>query len=359
MDKNNTIRSIIKESNLHLIKLSGKNNFDIGKKHGELLEKSIKNNIAFYLKIFQKEEKVLEDLSNYFGGKIEEFSREYYKEIEGIALGAGVPIWQIYMLNARSEIFSNLKNKNITECTLLFFPEKAILCENWDWALDVGKEAYIFKIEIKDKPKIITLSEAGILAKIGLNEFGFGLGLNFLETAKELSGVPIHVLARATLDSKGFTSATELLRTHGNKIAGNLCLVDQNGEYINFEFDGDKIYEITEKDSNFFCHTNHFLGKKDTNAVKTLDEAKTSTSTRFLQIKNLLKNIKKINENITLNILFNNDHEKFPILVPPTPSVLLGTIGTNASITLLLKKKKMYVAFAFEDFKNYHEYHLH
>jgi len=211
-----------------LIKLHGENNFDIGKMHGILLKDAIKTNIDFYLKTFNQPEEIIQNLANIFASKIKDFDENYTQEINGIAEGAEVPVWQIYMLNARSEIFSTFKkqgqNKGITECTLLFFPETAIMAENWDWALEISKQTYVFEIKINNGNTILTLSEAGILAKIGLNNLGFGIGMNYLEPTTTPSGIPIHIIIRKALEQKSFEDAKKIFKEYGHGISGNICL---------------------------------------------------------------------------------------------------------------------------------------
>lgn len=346
------------------VRLTGETNFAIGKMHGNLLSDTIRKNIDFYLKSFNQPEEVIHTLADYFGSKISAFSRDYDEEIKGIAEGAQIPIWQAYMLNARSEIFSTFiqqgQNQGITECTLLFFPETSIMAENWDWALEISNQTFIFEISKGNQKPILTLSEAGILAKIGLSSFGFGIGMNYLAPAEKPKGVPIHIVIRSALDQTSFADARKVFQQFGQGISGNVCLGNSDGQYVGFEFDGVNTYEILPTTLNkYYCHTNHYLGKEDPNKNTTLDTATTSTAIRFLQAEKIVQGFPtSVDENTARTVLSNHDHPKFPILVPQTKSDSLGEIGTIASIILSLKEKKMSVTYALEGFKNQHEYYL-
>jgi len=346
------------------VRLAGETNFAIGKMHGTVLADAIRKNINFYLKSFNQPEESIHELADYFGLKIATFSKDYDEEIRGIAEGAQVPLWQVYMLNARSEIFSTFiqqgQNQGITECTLLFFPETSIMAENWDWALEISSQTFIFEISKGNHKPILTLSEAGILAKIGLSSFGFGIGMNYLAPAEKPSGVPIHIVIRKALDQTSFTDARNIFQQFGQGISGNVCLGNSDGQYVGFEFDGLNTYEILPTTLNkYYCHTNHYLGKEDPNKNKTLDNATTSTAIRFLQAEKIVQTLPPmVDENTAKAVLSNHDHPEFPILVPQTKSDSLGEIGTIASIILSLKEKKMSVTYALEGFKVQHEYYL-
>ena len=58
----------------------------------------------------------------------------------------------------------------------------ALLAQNWDWHPDLSASTVIWIVE-HDDSWFATLTEAGILAKIGLNDAGLGVCLNILAHA--------------------------------------------------------------------------------------------------------------------------------------------------------------------------------
>ena len=82
--------------------------------------------------------------------KIRDFSADYAAEIEALSEGAGLPSWQIYALNSRTELIRILKRSKppaaAKECTTLYFPVTNILGQTWDWAKELHALAVIMEI---------------------------------------------------------------------------------------------------------------------------------------------------------------------------------------------------------------------
>ena len=76
-----------------------------------------------------------------------------------------------------------------------------LLAQNWDWHPDCAATTVIWIVE-HAHGWFATLTEAGILAKIGLNDAGLGVCLNMLRTTADggFDGTPIHLLLRQTLE---------------------------------------------------------------------------------------------------------------------------------------------------------------
>ena len=75
--------------------------------------------------------------------------------------------------------------------------------QTWDWH-DVFADSWlVWTIEHPDGHVVHTLTEYGILGKIGVSSAGLGLNLNILHHGHDggLVRVPVHVLARSVLDS--------------------------------------------------------------------------------------------------------------------------------------------------------------
>ena len=66
------------------------------------------------------------------------------------------------------------------ECTTLAFKNQRILGQNWDWESDIEELAVILDIETEDGHRILTMTEPGMIGKIGMNNHGVGVGLNFM-----------------------------------------------------------------------------------------------------------------------------------------------------------------------------------
>ena len=240
-----------------VIKISGSPE-ERGRCHGSLLKERISRTIAFYKKQFLIAEADILSVARQFRANTRTFSEALYVEIESLSLAAGVdPLW-IYALNGRTELL----NLNPMECTSLAFRDAGLIGQNWDWDLEMEELAVILDIENQGGQRILTMTEPGMIGKIGMNNRGVGVCLNFMSIENyRPGGVPLHVLLRAVLDSDGLAAARSALSSGATGKVGNILVADGNGGIENMELAGDELFSVPMGDR--FAHTNHFLTRVD------------------------------------------------------------------------------------------------
>ena len=159
---------------------------DIGHGHGESLRSQIASVIEVYSVLFANagiEQAEVFSRAAHFRRLIRSFNPAYGEEIDAIAEAANQdPLW-IYALNARSELMSS-KVAEAGECTALFFSQNAVLGQTWDWVEDLEPLIALVSIEQAQKPRILMMTEPGLIGKIGMNDRGLGLCFNFLSIDK-------------------------------------------------------------------------------------------------------------------------------------------------------------------------------
>jgi isopenicillin-N N-acyltransferase-like protein len=173
------------------------------------------------------------------GARFRETTLEYHPRIaamlDGVAEGAGVPTEEIYALNARTEL---LYGTAATECTgVAVLPEhtatgQTLLAQNWDW--HPTQRAYTVLLATRDEHgfAVVTLAEAGMLAKAGVNSAGLGVCVNMLGCDRDgrPGGVPYHVLLRAALEAPALGSAIEAVCSLPRSASINLLVGQAFGE---------------------------------------------------------------------------------------------------------------------------------
>ncbi|MHA2364483.1 MAG: C45 family autoproteolytic acyltransferase/hydrolase [Candidatus Hodarchaeales archaeon] len=311
---------------------------EIGYNHGKLLEERIQLTVKWYKDIIQVDDTKLLELASHFKSKIFEFNPKYCEEIDAIAEGANIdPLW-IYMLNARSEIMNMYRN----ECTASYFKNTALLGQNWDWAEELEELAILMTIETENKPKILMMTEPGIIGKIGFNSFGLGVSLNFLESNQESYGVPIHIILRAILESSTIEEATSIIEPFKDGKAANIIIGNQKGNFIDIEFAGDRIYHITKSitESDVFIHTNHYLSEKinDPN-----DEKFASSYARYKKAIEITTNnhLETIEDMKT--IFLDQTDKELPICRPYVENPDIGNVGTICTLIMDLPNLVLYI----------------
>ena len=139
--------------------------FERGRQHGEQLVEKIAGTIAYYRSIFAMPDAEIMQHAKYFRAIIQAFNPDYIEEIDGIALGAQVESLWVVALNARSEILSHQAGGFATECTALYFSERSILGQNWDWGRALESLTVLMKIKRPDGHVIKCLPSQASLEK--------------------------------------------------------------------------------------------------------------------------------------------------------------------------------------------------
>jgi len=276
---------------------------DRGRQQGDLLKERIHKTIDFYKRQFLIPEEEILRISSEFRKATRAFRKDLYLEIEALAWAAEAdPLW-IYALNGRTELL----NLNPMECTTLVFKTEKLMGQNWDWDLEVEELAVILDIEKEDGHRIITMTEPGMIGKIGMNGCGLGVCLNFMSIEDYRPyGVPLHVLLRTILDSKTLEEAHSLIEPHLMGKVGNILMGDWTGEVENLEIGGEEVFSIPVQD--FFAHTNHFLTKVDYD-LKLFP----NTLGRYRRAKELLQMVQVPSVQSMKDILRDSADEEHPI----------------------------------------------
>ncbi|MFD2354246.1 C45 family autoproteolytic acyltransferase/hydrolase [Nonomuraea ferruginea] len=127
-------------------------------------------------------------------------------EIGGIAAGAGLEPWQVAVVNARTEILAALDVARPGECsTSVVLPGDGLpprTVQTWDWLGHLRDAPVLWAYEARPGHGVRTFTEAGALAKIGVNTAGLGVHFNILRHGADGAdpGVPVHLIARRILD---------------------------------------------------------------------------------------------------------------------------------------------------------------
>jgi predicted choloylglycine hydrolase len=182
-------------------------------------------------------------------------------EIEGIAVGAGLDVWQVMTLNARTEILSQATSSGPGECsTIAYRPEggSAFGIQTWDWHQEVDPYWHTHRV-VGTRYDHVGLTEHGVLGKIGMNSAGLGVHFNILGHRDDVpTGVPVHLLSAAILAEAGTVDeAVELLHSAPIATSGALTLVATDAA-VCAELSPGRVTLLQPMDG-FAAHTNHFL----------------------------------------------------------------------------------------------------
>lgn len=208
--------------------------------------------------------------------QIEAFDPAYLEEMHGIAKGAGVPVEDIALVNARTEILRLVSRassppataKDPDGCTgAIILPQAAssgrlLHGQNWDWRRECANTGVVLRIRRDDGPDLLTFTEAGGLARSGMNSAGIAVTANYLSSDRDYTqqGVPLALLRRKVLETPHLALAMRTVYCTPKSASNNLMLSHAEGVALNFECAPDETFLVHPQDG-LLVHANHFVSQ--------------------------------------------------------------------------------------------------
>lgn len=199
-----------------------------------------------------------------FGRMIERGFPEILEEMDAIAEGAGVEPIDILTLNCRSEI-SLTRASGGCSAFALARGGTQWLAQNWDWRTDQLHNVVVLKISGQDHAPLISVGEAGMVAKIGMNANGIGVCLNAIRSQTCGEGLPIHVALRKILESPDLESAVAVATRDRVCSPAHFLVADAKGQAVGLEVHPGEPGRL-EAEGGVVTHTNHLYA--DANQVE-------------------------------------------------------------------------------------------
>lgn len=215
-----------------------------------------------------------------FERPIAAFQPAYLEEIQGIADGACVDLLDVLAINVRAEVMFAAKARQATrqpcvpECSAFAVvpapgaPGSALVGQNWDWLPHTAETVVILEAKQDAAPDFITVVEAGLLAKTGMNSSGLGLATNALITDDDSGspGIPYHIVLRAILDCDKVSDGLAVLQSGERSSAANYLIAHRDGSALNIEAapgDFSRLFLLSpDPEDGTVVHTNHFLSPR-------------------------------------------------------------------------------------------------
>lgn len=283
------------------------------------------------------------------------FERSYIDEMKGIAEGAGLEFAAIALLNARTEILklADRRRKGVSAqidpdgCTgLAVMPAAAaagrvIHAQNWDWKAECAETAVVLRILRTDGPDVLTFTEAGGMARSGMNAAGISITANYLESDRDYKqvGVPLALLRRKALEQEQLALAMRIVYATAKSASNNVMVAQSNGVVIDFECAPDETFQVHAQ-RGLLVHANHFqspvaLSKlRDTGIVTTPDSLY-----RDLRVRELLEpRIGAITCDNVKDALFDDFETPWSVCRPPR---LNTSSNLSASVAMVVMQPEL------------------
>ena len=306
-----------------------------GAAHGAQLADSIASTIAFYAGLLKMSEPDVQETGRYFRDQIARFHPEYCDEINALADAAHQPAEWIYVLNARSELISQQM-----ECSTITFQDAGLVGQNWDFSKPLLDLIALLHITINSELQILTMTEPGIIGKIGLNSFGLGLCMSLLRLKRRCEGVPLHIVMRALLETTTLDQAQSIARTAPGARLGSLVMVNETGKEFTIEYAGKKHWLLSPP-GRISLHTNHYLGRRLTPEGGVFSDS----HERLKTLAGLTAILRHQNVATMQRLLSDRSHPTWPVYQNWHTSLIpgYGDTGTIATVIMELPQRILHI----------------
>ena len=303
-----------------------------GHQHGEALRGAIAACIGIYDNTFQLVEADVIARAAHFRQVTRDWHAALAAEIDAIAEGAAQPAHWIWALNARSEIMSFV-GASESECTSVWSSETRTLAQNWDWMQALEEHTVVLDVTHPDDHHVVTVTEPGMVGKIGMSSAGVAVGLNFLFAPVALEGVPIHVLLRALLDAPDHDGVEATIGSAGVSRSGHVFLGKSTGAGSSLEYSGTDLFR-SDTETGHLLHTNHFLHAGEAELPVGTD----SSDARLERSQQLVAEHGVASNEALQKLLDDGDNAELPICRPYAPSATLDNTlsGTVCAVMMRL-----------------------
>jgi isopenicillin-N N-acyltransferase-like protein len=255
-----------------------------GRQYGEQTRERVRRSIEAYDEVFAhyagwRWADVRREAGRYVA-PIEAFGSRYVEEMRGIAEGAGVRFEDVVGINVRTEVMFAAKARAAASggqgasgrpdgCSAFAVlpPRSAdghtLIGQNWDWLLHSFETVVVLEAVQDEGPDFVTVVEAGLLAKTGMNSSGIGLTTNALVTDSDAGepGVPYHLVLRAILDAENLSDAYSAVQRGFRSSSANYMVASADGVAADIEAapgDFSRLF-LTFATDGVLLHTNHFV----------------------------------------------------------------------------------------------------
>ena len=254
-----------------------------GRAYGEQARDRVRGSVETYRQVFAHytgwDWPAVRAEAGRFEAPVAAFRPAYSDEIRGIAEGAGLDPLDVLAINVRTEVMFAARARQAersqrlpAECTAFAVVPPpggtgpVLAGQNWDWVPAVAGNVIVLEARQEGGPDYVTVVEAGLLAKTGMNSSGLGLVTNALVTSDDTGapGVPYHVLLRAILDCENVSDALAVLQSHRRSSSANYLIAHRDGVAVDAEAapgDYSALFLLFPA-GGVLLHSNHFLSPR-------------------------------------------------------------------------------------------------
>ena len=188
----------------------------------------------------------------------DDYASDHVEELRGVAEAADVSLLDLMLLQVRNQLTPEAD----AGCTSLSIAagtdQPALVAQNWDNDPLLDEFTIVLTRKLTGKPAFMTVTQAGLIAYIGVSEAGIGACLNTLPAPSRDVGVPHYFTLRGIYESSTLKEVVHAVERAERAIPANIMLGTPDGP-ANLEVTLDAVHVLRPDASNRITHTNHCL----------------------------------------------------------------------------------------------------
>ncbi len=179
-------------------------------------------------------------------------------ELRGVAESSGVSMENLMLLNARNQLRpsadSGCTSFSVTAesgCT-----DGSLIGQNWDNDPALDPYTLVLTRRPTGRPAFMTITQAGLIAYIGVNDAGLGFCLNTLPAPSRQTGVPLYFILRKIFECTSLDDAVNTASSADRAIPNNVILATPQGP-ADLEVTLPGVFVLRGERNGLITHTNH------------------------------------------------------------------------------------------------------
>ncbi|MEO1999662.1 MAG: C45 family peptidase [Planctomycetaceae bacterium] len=241
----------------------------------------------------------------------EAYRPDFVDELRGIAESAGVSLDALMLLQIRNQ----LQDDHDVGCTSLGVQttvsgrRQSLLAQNWDSDPALDPFTIVLTRRPNDRPAILNVTQAGLIAYVGVDSLGVGACLNTLPAPSRSVGVPHYFTLREIYETGTLTGAVHAVDRAQRAIPANILLATPDGP-ADLEVTIDAVHVLRPAGCEPVTHTNHCRHQE---LLSINDAFPDLIDSRFRQCR-IDALVQSVGETLTFDDIcsFLSDHEQYP-----------------------------------------------
>ena len=191
---------------------------------------------------------------------LERYSPDLLAELRGMAEGSGVSEEDLMFLQIRNQLTADMDSgcTSVSIGTAMSATGSPLIAQNWD--NDPALDAFTIVLTRRPAtaPAFMTITQAGLIAYIGVSELGIAACLNSLPAPSRAVGVPHYFTLRRLFEGRSLDEAVHAIDSAYRAIPASIMLATPQGP-ANLEVTIDAVHVLRPDGQDWQMHTNHCL----------------------------------------------------------------------------------------------------